>query len=151
MRLQNPRLHTLICLGSLVLLASCAGAETYPITIAGEQLLVEVVDTDETRAQGLMHRDELGQRNGMLFVFRSSEPRSFWMKNTLIPLTIAYIDEDWIIREFHDMTPHSIEPVPSRGPARYALEVNQGAFARLGIRVGDRIVLSDEIRSRLTP
>jgi len=98
-----------------------------------------------------MHREELGPRNGMLFVFASSEPRSFWMKNTLIPLSIAYIDENWIIREIHDMTPLSLEPVPSRGPARYALEVNQGAFERLGIRVGDRIVLSDEIRTRLAP
>ncbi|MFW6293843.1 MAG: DUF192 domain-containing protein, partial [Spirochaetota bacterium] len=84
LRARTLRLRVLILAASLTLLVSCAGAQTYPITIAGEQLFVEVVDTDEARAKGLMHREELAERQGMLFVFRSSEPRTFWMKNTLI-------------------------------------------------------------------
>jgi len=134
---------------ALVSLVSCTEGATYPITIAGEELSVEVVDTDETRARGLMDREELADRHGMLFVFPDSEPRAFWMKNTLIPLSIAYLDEKWTIREIHDMEPLSLEPVPSRAPARYALEVNQGEFDRLGIVVGDRVVLSEQIRRRL--
>jgi len=134
---------------ALLFAASCTADETYPITIAGEELRVEVVDTDETRARGLMEREELAARHGMLFVFPESERRSFWMKNTLIPLSIAYLDDGWTIREIHDMEPLSLEPVPSREPARYALEVNRGEFDRLGIGVGDRVVLSAEIRRRL--
>jgi uncharacterized membrane protein (UPF0127 family) len=138
-----------VLLAVALVLASCAGAQTYPITIGGQRLLVEVVDTDETRSRGLMNRQELDEREGMLFVFPTSEPRAFWMKDTQLPLSIAYIDERWIIREILHMEPLSLEPVPSREPARYALEVNRGAFDRLGITVGDRVVLSPEIRRRI--
>jgi uncharacterized membrane protein (UPF0127 family) len=143
--------HALLWLTPLfVIMVACSAAgERYRVTIAGEQLAVEVVDTVEGRTRGLMERTTLGEREGMLFVFEESEPRSFWMKNTPLPLSIAYIDDRWIIREIYDMEPLSLEPVPSRSAVRYALEVNQGAFERLGIEVGDRVVLSEEIRERL--
>jgi uncharacterized protein len=112
-------------------------------------LLVEVADEPQSRSRGLMERTELGEREGMLFVFESSEPRSFWMKDTPLPLSIAYVDERWVIREIHAMEPGSLEPVPSRHPARYALEVNRGAFERLGIDVGDRLVPSNALRERI--
>lgn len=148
-----PRNRVAVALPFVVLvlvLGACAGAaERYELAAGGTVLEVEVADDPESRARGLMGRTELGETEGMLFVFESSEPRSFWMKDTPLPLSIAYIDERWTIREIHDMEPRSLEPVPSRFPARYALEVNQGAFERLGIEPGDRIVASPELRERI--
>ncbi len=134
----------------LALLTSCGEAEErYAVTIAGQEFLVEVADTPEARRRGLMHRTELDERHGMLFVFEESAMRAFWMKDTPLPLSIAYIDERWVIREIHDMEPLSLEPVPSREAARYALEVNQSTFSRLGIRAGHRLIVSEGLRARL--
>lgn len=137
----------------VLLLISVAGCsqdvELYELSIGDSEFRVEVVDTPETRARGLMEREELADDAGMLFVFESSEPRSFWMKDTLLPLSIAYIDENLIIREIYDMQPLSTVPVPSRTPARYALEVNRGAFEERGIRVGDRITFSPALERRI--
>ena len=84
----------------------------------------------------------------MLFVFDSDERLSFWMKNTLIPLSIAYIASDGTIREILDMEPHSLAPVPSQYSVRYALEVPKGWFSRAGVRVGDRVSIPESVRSR---
>jgi len=108
-------------------------------------LKVEVADTSEARTQGLMFRKSLGDDEGMLFVFSAEEPLAFWMKNTLIPLSIAFIDRNWRIVDIQDMAvakdpEHGPFPVyPSKVPARYALEVNQGFFARKKIGVGARV------------
>ena len=143
-------MHRLLAASLLLVLLGCeSGAEIYELQIGDETLMVEVADTDESRATGLMHREELNENHGMLFVFPESDYRAFWMRNTLIPLSIAYIDERPRILEIHDMAPLDETPVPSRYPARYALEVNQGAFDRLGIAPGDRITLSDELRDRV--
>ncbi len=143
--------RTAVAMTLMVLFVGCNEAEErYSLTIAGERLLVEIADTPETRATGLMHRKELDERHGMLFVFEENAPRTFWMKDTPLPLSIAYIDERWTIREIHDMEPLSLEPIPSRVPVRYALEVNQNTFARLGISVGARVVISDELRERIS-
>jgi len=108
-------------------------------------LVVEVADTPAAREQGLMHRRALPERAGMLFIFETTGRWGFWMKNTLIPLSIAFIGEDWRIVDIQDM---QVAPDPARGPftiyepsapARYALEVNQGFFARAGITVGARV------------
>jgi hypothetical protein len=137
----------------VLLLISVAGCgqdvEPYELSIGDSEFRVEVVDTPETRARGLMEREELADDAGMLFVFESSELRSFWMKDTPLPLSIAYIDENLIIREIYDMQPLSTVPVPSRTPARYALEVNRGAFEERGIRVGDRITFSSALEKRI--
>jgi uncharacterized membrane protein (UPF0127 family) len=137
--------------GLIVLaLSSCScGTERFPVTISGVTFSIEVVDTPETRARGLMYREEMGEREGMLFVFEEEEPRSFYMANTLIPLSIAYISNRFVIREIHDMDPLSPTPVSSRFPAMYALEVNQGAFERAGVAVGDRLVVSDGLAGRI--
>ena len=124
--------------------------DLYDITIGPAKLRVEVVDTPETRARGLMERESMPEDQGMLFVFEESDFRAFWMRNTLIPLSIAYIDERLRILEIHDMVPLDETPVPSRFPAMYALELNQGAFAELGIEIGDRLMLSEELRDRIT-
>lgn len=140
---------------ALVLVATASFAscrddrDLYELRIGEVTFHVEVVDTPETRERGLMDRESLDPRHGMLFVFPDSARRSFWMKNTLIPLSIAYIDDRLVIREIHHMEPLSLEPVPSRLPARYALEVNQNEFAELRIAVGARIVPSDRLDRRL--
>ena len=127
--------------------ASCAERDqTYELSISGRRLVVEVADTPQTRSRGLMHRETLGADRGMLFVFDREAPQTFWMRNTRLPLSIAYIDSRLIIREIYDMEPLSLEPIPSRLPALYALEVNRGAFEQLGIRVGDRLLPSDALR-----
>jgi uncharacterized membrane protein (UPF0127 family) len=86
-----------------------------------------------------MERTELDEDAGMLFVFPQEQPRSFWMRNTLIPLSIAYIDSDGRIVDIKDMQPLDETPVPSAEPAQYALEVNQGFFEARGIEVGNTL------------
>lgn len=107
-------------------------------------LEVEVADTVATRARGLMHRPWLAEYAGMLFLFESPQRLAFWMKNTWIPLSIAFIDAGWRIVDLQDMDPPApggeIPIYVSRQQAQYALEVNQGFFARHGIGVGARVV-----------
>jgi uncharacterized membrane protein (UPF0127 family) len=102
---------------------------------------VEIARTDEQRSQGLMHRTRLDDGRGMLFVFDRDEMVSFWMKNTLIPLSIAFISSDGRIMEIRDMEPESLDPVRSGRSVRYALEVPQGWFSRVNLGVGDRLLL----------
>ncbi len=104
-------------------------------------LRAEIADDDEERGRGLMHRKEVRDGEGMLFVFQADQRLAFWMKNTLVPLSIAYIASDGRILEFHDMTPLSLAPVESSRSARYALEVPQGWFSRAGVSIGDRLIL----------
>jgi uncharacterized membrane protein (UPF0127 family) len=100
-------------------------------------LRVEVARSEDERAKGLMFRQELPDGEAMLFVFDRDQILSFWMKNTLIPLSIAYIAWDGRILEIHDMRPHNLSPVSSSRSARYALETPQGWFERAGVRPGD--------------
>jgi len=99
----------------------------------------EVVDTPETRARGLMHRESMAANHGMLFIFPEPGQHCFWMKNTLIPLTIAFLDDQGVIVNLADMQPRSEDHHCSAGPVRYALEMNQGWFAARNIRPGFRI------------
>ena len=101
----------------------------------------EIAKTNEERAQGLMFRTELPDGEGMLFVFERDEILSFWMKDTLIPLSIAFILSDGRIVEIRDMEPGNLNPIVSSRSVRYALEVPQGWFSRVSIGVGDRIIL----------
>ncbi len=101
---------------------------------------IELVDTLETRRVGLMYRTELAADAGMLFDFEEPQAVSIWMKNTLIPLDIAFIDEDGVIKRITaDATPKSLEPMPSGAIVLSVLEVNGGTFAALGIKAGDRV------------
>lgn len=107
---------------------------------AGMHVIVaEVADTPGTRAMGLMYRRELGLNRGMLFVFERSERHCFWMKNTYIPLSIAFIDQNGTITDIADMQPRSEDTHCPSGPVRYALEMTQGWFAEKGITVGSRL------------
>jgi uncharacterized membrane protein (UPF0127 family) len=100
-------------------------------------LNAELAVTDEQRAIGLMFRAGLPDGEGMLFVFERDQRLSFWMQNTFIPLSIAFISADGRIDEIRDMRPLDLTPVASSAQARYALEVPQGWFDRAGVRVGD--------------
>jgi uncharacterized membrane protein (UPF0127 family) len=118
------------------------GTLTFAQSAKTATLQVEVADTTAARAQGLMHRRSLPENAGMLFIFEETANWGFWMKNTLIPLSIAFIGPDWRIVDIVDM---NVAPDPqagpfpiyqSRQPYRYALEVNQGFFARKGLGIG---------------
>lgn len=115
---------------------------TAEVAIKGHTLTVELAATPTARACGLSHRDVLPQNNGMLFIFPDPRPLTFWMKDTRIPLSIAYLDDSGKIIDIQNMAPmQTEEQYPSSGPAKYALEVNQDWFKRHGIEAGDRVVL----------
>jgi uncharacterized protein len=99
----------------------------------------EVADTFPSRAQGLMFRKSLGANHGMLFVFPEAGPQCMWMKNTYVPLSVAFIDERGVILNIADMQPQTEDSHCAAGPARYALEMNRGWFAAKGVRPGARI------------
>ena len=125
--------------------ASTSGLRTVTID-SGEdevEVQVEIADSLDEQTRGLMHRTALTEDRGMLFVYADEEARSFWMKNTLIPLSIAYIDSEGRIVDIQDMNPLDDEPphYVSAEPARYALEVNQGFFEERGVKVGDKAEL----------
>lgn len=106
------------------------------VIFGSDTLGVELARTPEERAAGLMYRETLPAGRGMLFVFQESRIRSFWMRNTLIPLDIAYLDENLRIVDIQPMDPETEEGHPSARPAMFALEVPQGWFASRGIDVG---------------
>jgi len=124
----------------VVLFFSCS-QERFSVQVGPAQLEIEVVMDVPSRSQGLMFRESLEENHGMLFIFPDSKIRAFWMKNTSIPLSIAYIDSRGRIQEIHDMEPFDLGTTESQYPAQYALELNQGAFQDLGIQVGDYIDL----------
>ena len=112
---------------------------TVPLTINGFKLTVEVARTSEQQMTGLMYRFSLKPDHGMVFVFERSEPRAFWMKNTYIPLSIAFVAADGRIVNIDDMAPQDETTHPSSGPAMYAIEMRKGWFAERGIKAGDRV------------
>jgi len=116
--------------------ASAAELPTTPLTIGTHKLTAEVAASPDQRSLGLMNRFSLKPDHGMLFVFERNEPLSFWMKNTYIPLSIAFIAPDGRIVNIEDMKPQTEESHASRGPAMYALEMKKGWFAERGIVPG---------------
>lgn len=108
----------------------------------GKSLSVEVAQSSSDRQKGLMGRTELKENTGMLFVFKRPQQLSFWMKNTYIPLSIGFFDENKKLFDIQKMEPvksvmdQDVKHYRSRGRAKYALEVNQGWFARNGIKKG---------------
>lgn len=126
---------------SLCLMAVAARADMPEIalTIGGHQLIAEVASTDTDRAQGLMHRRMMPENRGMLFVFPQTAPLGFWMMNTYLPLSIAFVDDAGTIINITDMKPLTTDTHHSSRPARYALEMNKGWFAKRGIGSGAKI------------
>lgn len=107
---------------------------------AGMRLIdTQLAETPLQRQIGLMFRKEMPLNEGMLFVFESKQTQCFWMKNTLIPLTAAFLDDDGTIVNLQDMAPQTTQSHCSAKPVRYVLEVNQGFFSRLKMQAGSRI------------
>jgi uncharacterized membrane protein (UPF0127 family) len=127
--------------------AGCKGAPSGPIVeLTSERgtvgVPVELALTREQLGRGLMWRDDLASDAGMLFVFGDDVARSFWMKNTPLPLDIIFIDaEGKVVNVAENTTPFSTAPIRSAGPARYVLEVNAGFARRHGIVAGSKVTL----------
>ncbi|MGE9295506.1 MAG: DUF192 domain-containing protein [Puniceicoccales bacterium] len=120
-----------------------APVDTYFPLQVGERLTnVQLAITDTEMATGLMHRQNMPEHDGMIFVFAQPRPQRFWMRNTYIPLDIAYITPDGVIQEIHQMEPLDESGAPSsRADIQFALEMNQGWFEAYGVEVGDQIDL----------
>ena len=131
-----------IAAGVLGTLARPAGADpllTYPLKIKGHSVRVEVAVTEEEKRTGLMFRRSLGENSGMIFVYENEGRWAMWMKNTYVPLSVAFIDRSGRILNIEDMQPLTEDSHQAAGPAKYALEMNQGWFARHGIGKGDKV------------
>jgi len=118
------------------------GLQTATLRAGDATIVVELAVSPAEQETGLMHRAELKDGAGMLFVYTADRRLSFWMKNTLIPLSIAYLSADGTIKELHDMEPLSLAGVQSERYVRYALEAPLGWFARVGLKPGDRFDLT---------
>ena len=116
-----------------------AALRTTQIRIGKHTLKVEVAENDEQRARGLMHRTKMGRDQGMVFVFDEPAYHAMWMKNTLIPLSVAFVDRDGVILNIRDMEPQTLDTHMAAGPALYAVETNKGWFAERGIKAGDAV------------
>lgn len=110
------------------------------LKLGGHEIWVEVANKEATRSSGLMFRQHMDWNNGMLFIFPDSAARAFWMKNTLIPLSIAFMDEKGTILNTEEMVPQSEASIWSKGAAKYALEMNGGWFTKEGVKAGDVVV-----------
>lgn len=126
------------------ILTSGCGVSSQPqsrIKIKDTELSVEWARSDAEKIKGLQGRTALGENEGMIFDYGKEMPLTFWMKNTHIPLSIAFVDGKGVIKEIINMNPESLEPHHSKHKARYALEVNQGWFEHNHIQPGDTIEL----------
>ncbi len=114
------------------------------VTQDGRELFfdVEVADTPQSTAQGLMHRKQMAADHGMIFIFPSLQPLSFWMKNTYLPLDILFLDTQGTILNIEEGIPLNEESVYARGLAKAALELNRGTAEKMGIQAGDKVIFS---------
>jgi hypothetical protein len=126
-----------------VLAASAAFADvsfkTSLVRVGPHPLKVEVAQSEPQRMQGLMFREKLGAEDGMLFIFDEPAYHGMWMKNTLIPLSVAFVDANGVILNILDMEPQTLDSHMAAGPAVYAIETNKGWFERKKIKAGDRV------------
>jgi uncharacterized membrane protein (UPF0127 family) len=124
-----------------VLYAAGALAELPAVDLSAgmHRIRAEVADSMGSRMEGLMYRKSMAQNAGMVFVFDENDKHCMWMKNTLIPLSVAFIDEAGAIINIADMQPHSEQSHCAARAARYALEMNKGWFAERGIKAGTKL------------
>ena len=135
-------------LGSTLLVASLAvqaqdspqlNLERVKLASGMHRIDAQVAATPEQRQTGLMFRKDMPQHEGMIFVFEQPAKQCFWMKNTLIPLSAAFLSDDGTIVNIEDMKPLALEPHCSTQPVRYVLEMNKGWFAKKGIKAGSKL------------
>src|SRR5689334_19875478 len=141
-RVLRPALATAFAL----LLAALTHAQTGPQKLPAIRLnagihniVAEVARTPDERSTGLMFREALGTNEGMLFVFEHPEQQCFWMKNTLIPLSVAFVADDGAIVNIEHMKPRTLDSHCSARPVRYVLEMSEGWFAKRGIKPGAKL------------
>jgi uncharacterized protein len=115
------------------------GLPVVTLKVGNQSVRADVANTEATRQTGLMFRQKMGKHEGMLFVFTDIGYHAMWMRNTLIPLAVAYMDERGVILSIHEMKPLSELSHQSAGPARYALEMNAGWFSANKVKPGDII------------
>ena len=120
------------------------GKELYQLKVAGKVITVELARTPSERGLGLMYRRQLPEDYGMLFVFPEEDYLTFWMKNTYIPLSIAFMSTEGTITQIESMEPLSLSSHDSKEKARYALEMLEGWFERHNVKVGDKVELPPE-------
>lgn len=140
-QLLAPVAALALLVGAMAAMPAQAQLPTETLTIRFFQITAEVAKTPAQRTRGLMGRTSLPPNHGMLFVFEQPERQCFWMKNTPLPLSIAFIDAQGRIDSIADMVPFSEETHCSAAPVPYALEMTQGWFRQRGVLVGDTVAI----------
>jgi uncharacterized membrane protein (UPF0127 family) len=137
-----PALASLVLAAALLPAAAQEAQMNLPrVTLSAgmHQIDAQVAQTPEQRATGLMYRKEMPQHEGMLFTFEQRSVQCFWMKNTILPLTAAFVDDDGTVVNLADMEPQSTASHCSDKPVRYVLEMNRGWFAKKGVKPGMKL------------
>lgn len=143
------KIYLFLLLVLVFLITDCQSKENFGISriiIKDKTITVEIAANYRTRVKGLMNRKSLEPDTGMLFIYPREQYLRFWMKDTLIPLSIAFIKPDGTISQIKPMQPQNEEPIWASEPVQYALEMNQGWFERNNIGAGDKIYFPDEIK-----
>ena len=139
---MNSLIVTLLAAMGLMLSTGAAGQQSLPrveLSVGMHRIEAELAHTESARRVGLMYRESMPEQRGMIFVFTQAARHCMWMRNTLIPLSVAFLDDQGRILNIADMHPLTEDSHCARAPARYALEMNQGWFARRGVGEGMRI------------
>ena len=141
--MKHPRLNLIIIFLLLLSGGLCLGLDHGIVRFKGHSFFVEVAQTADEKTQGLMFREHLDRDKGMLFVYKKEGRHSFWMKNTLIPLDIIWIDKEKIVVFIaRDMQPSDKKPyskIRPKAKAKYVLELNTGTAERIGLAKGDKL------------
>lgn len=118
------------------------------VELNSQKFFVEIARTPAEWQKGLMHRQHLGEREGMLFVGEREQQQSFWMKNTTIPLDILFLDSQWkVVHIAENTTPLSEEPIPSQQPAAHVLELRGGTAQKFGLKRGQSLQVPERVRA----
>ena len=121
---------------------------TVPMKIGNQKFDVEIAATPESQETGLMKRDGMPADHGMIFVFPQEEVRQFWMKNTRFPLDIVFLNSGGAVVSIRHMVAYDESLTSSNSPARYAIELNNGAAESAGLKVGDVLAIPEQAKSR---
>ena len=146
--MKKRRNRILLAVLSCALSVAAAQARVVDLAAGMHRIEAELAVDPRGRAIGLMHRKQMPPQRGMLFAFPEVAIHCMWMKNTFLPLSVAFMDEDGRILNIARMTPHSEQSHCAAGRARYALEMNQGWFEQRGIKAGDLIRGAAKVRAR---
>jgi uncharacterized membrane protein (UPF0127 family) len=139
----------------LIALAGCRNGSavetvtlpTVPMTIGSKTYTLEIANDTPEREKGLMRRDSMPADHGMIFVFPGEQKLGFYMKNTRIPLDIIYVNASGVVVSVKQMRPYDVTTIPSDGPAKWAIELNQGQAASCGVKAGDQLTIPETARA----